>query len=124
MEIEVEITKKKDLYSSLITFIETSDDSDSEFMPLIEILDKQAILEKKEEIQLLFQLISKIADNHHISPDFFVKLDNLFQYLIKEKQSKLISDFIPDYREYNKRVLFYLLEKGFLIPDQLFLDNF
>ena len=71
MEIESLIKKMKAINSALITFIEATDEIDAEFKALIEVLEKQKILENKEEIQLLFQLISKLTDNHHRASDFF-----------------------------------------------------
>ena len=78
MEIEIFIKKLKDINSALIDFIEAADDHDAEFKTLIDILEKQKILENKDEIQLLFQLISKIADNHHRTSDFFDRLDQRY----------------------------------------------
>ena len=60
----------KDVYSPLIDFIVATDDCDAEFKTLIEISEKQKILEDQNDIQLLFQLISKITDNHHRTSDF------------------------------------------------------
>lgn len=34
-------------------------------------------------MKLLFYLISKIADNHHLTPDFFSKLENVIHLKIK-----------------------------------------
>ena len=123
MEIEALIKKMKDIYSPLIDFIEATDDQDAEFQALIEVLEKHEILENKDEVRLLFQLISKISDNHHRTSDFFDKLSKIFQYLIKDIPST-ISDFIPDYTKYNKRIVYFLLEKGFVKPDKPFLNQY
>ena len=123
MEIEALIKKMKDIYLPFIDFIEASDDNDAEFKTLIDILEKQEILESKDEVRLLFQLISKIADDHHRTSDFFDKLERIFQYLIKDIPSP-ISYFIPDYTKYNKLILFLLLEKGFIKPDETFLNQY
>ena len=83
MEIEPLVKKMKDIYSSLIDFIDATDDSNAEFQSLIEILEKQKISKNQEEIKLLFSLISKLADNHHRTPNFFDKIEKIFQYLTK-----------------------------------------
>ena len=123
MEIESLIKKMKDINSALIDFIEATDDHEVEFKTLIDFFEKQQILENKDEIQLSFQLISKISDNHHRTSDFFDKLEKIFKYLIKDIPSP-ISYFIPDYTNYNKRILFLLLEKGFIKPDETFLNQY
>ena len=123
MEIEAFIKKMKDIYSPLIDFIDATDDQDAEFKALIDVLEMQEILENQNEIQLLFLLISKITDNHHQAPDFFNKLEKIFQFLIKDNPLP-ISYYIPDYTKYNKRILFLLLEKGFVKPDETFLNKY
>ena len=123
MEYSRYIKNKKDLYSSLIDYIDAFDDSEAEFTVLIEMIEKQEILQSEEEKQLLFQLISKIADNHHRSANFFGKLEKLISFLIKDKP-KNISQIIPEYLTYNKRLLLFLFEKEFVIPDQLFLTHY
>ena len=57
----------KDIYSPLIDFIESTDGQDAKFKTFI-------------EIQLLFQLISKIADNHHRTLDFLVNWGKYFYF--------------------------------------------
>lgn len=104
-------------------FIDADEDSEVEFQALTEILDDQEILLNKDEIQILFQLISRIANNHRRTPDFFDKLEKIFQYLIKEKPL-LISSLIPNYNDYNNRITYLLLEKGFVEPDEEFLKKY
>lgn len=104
-------------------FIDADEDSEVEFQALTEILDDQEILLNKDEIQILFQLISRIANNHRRTPDFFDKLEKIFQYLIKEKPLQ-ISSLIPNYNDYNNRITYLLLEKGFVEPDEEFLKKY
>lgn len=75
MEIEAFIKNMKNIYSLLIDFIDTADDSESKFKALIEFFDEQKIIQNQKEVQLLFQLISRIADDHHRTLDFFDKLE-------------------------------------------------
>ena len=122
MEIESFITTMKTIYASLIDFIE-SDDSESEYITLIKTFNEQKIVENTEIVRLLFQLILKISNDHNRGPDFFDKLEKIFRYLIKDK-SLSISNFVPDYTSYNKRVLFFLLEKELIKPDESFLKDY
>ena len=123
MEIEALISKIKNIYPILMDFIDETDDSDVEFTNLIEIITEKEILKNQEEVRLLFQLISIITDNHHRTSDFFDKIEKIFQYLIKDIPSP-ISNFIPNYTNYNERILFLLFEKGFVKPDKSFLDQY
>ena len=123
MEIEPFIKKMKDIYSCFMAFIDTTDVCDVEFQELYEILEKKEILQNQDEVRLLFQLISKIADNYHRTPDFFEKLEKIFRYLIKDSPLP-ISYFIPDYINYNNRILFFLLKKKFIKPDESFINHY
>ena len=123
MEIEAFIKKMKDIYLSLIDYIDEIDDLDVKFEILLEILENNAIKEKKEEIRLLFQLISNIADNHHQTSDFFYKLEKIFQYLIKDNHLSFFN-FISNYTNYNRQILSLLLEKEFIKPDKSFLKKY
>ena len=123
MVIDALVTKMKDIYSPLIEFIEATDDHDAKFKTLIEVLKKNEILENKDEIQLLFRFISKITDDHQRTSDFFDKLEKVFQYLIKDIPTP-ISYFIPDFTKYNRRMLLLLLEKRFVEPDEIFLNQY
>ena len=106
MDINALIKKMKDNYSPLMNFIEATDDVDAEFKELIEILDRKEILQKQEEVRLLFQLISKIADNHNRTSDFFDKIEKIFQSLIKDPCLPI--SYLHNYVEYNKRLFFLL----------------
>lgn len=119
IEIEAIIQKMKYCYSALLNFIDASDDTENEYEKLINIFENQKILENKGEIILLFQLISKISDNHHRTTQFFEKLEKIFNYLIKDSSS-YISTFFNDYKNYNKRLIFLLLETKLIKPDEPF----
>ena len=86
-------------------------------------LEKYEILPNKNEIRLLFQLISTIADNHHRTSNFFNNWDKIFQNLINDNPSP-ISYFIADYKNYNIPILFLFSDKGLIIPDESFLNDY
>lgn len=68
-------------------------------------------------------MISKIADNCHHASDFFEKVEKVIEYLIQDKSSTII-DFITDYFSYNKRILLFLLKKGYINPDESFMADY
>ena len=63
MEIELCIQQKKEFYSSLMNFIESPDDFETDF--LTKCFEKHEILQNKEEELLTLKLLSKIFSNHH-----------------------------------------------------------
>lgn len=120
MEIELVIQRKKEIYSSLIDFIDNAENADIDC--IIEIFEKDSII-KDKEIIITLHLLSKISDNHHYLPDFIDKLEKIIQYLIQDKKAQ-----IPDFKIYkifknNKRVLLMLLEQGFIQPDQQIIED-
>ena len=122
MEIETYIQQKKELYSPLIDFIESSDDSDIEYTSLINEIEKQSIVNNNSEVRELLQLISKITDNHHRDPSFFPKLERLLTHIIIEKKAQISSNEIIQIFESNKRVLYLLFEKRIVIPDSTIMN--
>lgn len=83
MEIENIIQRKKEFYSSLIDYIETTEND--KFDILIDIIEKLDILCNKDEIISVLNLLSKISDDHQRSSDFFNKIHKIIQYIIQEK---------------------------------------
>lgn len=61
MEIELIIREKKEMYSSLMEFIDSSENEDIEL--LFKEFKKRDYLKNKEESLSTLHLISKIADN-------------------------------------------------------------
>ena len=117
MEIEALIIKMKEIHTQLLDSIDATDDSDDEYLRLIKIFDEKEILQNQREVRLLFRLISNLASNHHRTPDIFDKFEKILQYLIKDIPSPM-SYYIPDYTKCNKLILYLLLGKGFLKPDE------
>ena len=80
MELEAYLEKVKDIQSALIDFIDSTDNLTDQFDALIKIFKNY--IPNIREIKLLFQLISKIADDHHRTPNFFDKLDQFINLII------------------------------------------
>ncbi|KAK8870811.1 hypothetical protein M9Y10_008703 [Tritrichomonas musculus] len=121
MEIESIIREKKEIYSSLMEFIDETEDAD--FNSLIKDFENQEIFKNKEEIKLMLQLISKISDNHRRLSDFIDKLNQIIQYLLKELQPPITDFEIYEIFKYNKRVLLLLLEQEFIRPDNQIISD-
>lgn len=78
MEIIEHINKYKEIYLSLMNFIEITNDEDQEFQQFVELLEKKSILSDKQQICELLKIISNIESNYHQTPDFINKLDKIF----------------------------------------------
>ena len=123
MEIEAFIKQMKEAYSILIDFIEDTNEIESTFKEIIKKFEKQEIFKNKENIPLLLQIISRIADNHYRTPDFFDKLEKIIQYLFENETIPIpISSLISDDFKYNKRIFLFLLQKKFIELDQAYIN--
>ena len=121
MEIEILITKMKKIYSSIMEFLDSTENPDLNL--LNKIFEEQEILKNKSEIISTLQLLSKISDNHHLLPDFIEKFNQIIQYLIQAKISH-ISDFeIYEIFKNNKRILLLLLEQKIIRLDANIISN-
>ncbi|KAK8843672.1 hypothetical protein M9Y10_024735 [Tritrichomonas musculus] len=121
MEIESVIREKKEIYSSLMEFIEATENADFEL--LIKDFESHVNFKNKEEIKSILQLISKISDNHHRLPDFIDKLNQIIQNLLKEIRPPITDFEIYKIFKYNKRVLLLLLEQEFIRPDNIIISD-
>ena len=119
MEVEEYVKKRKELYSCLLNFIDTNDDSDKKFQEMVTILKKQDILTDKEQTLEILTLISKIEENHHRTPDFQGKLEKIIEYILQEHETSISSMEIYKTFSQNKLLLIYLIEHRFLNIDKI-----
>lgn len=109
------VNKMKPIQQLILNFLENEE---ADFQTSIEYFDDQKIRENKQELQDLLHLISKISNNHHRSPNFFIKIE----HILKTFQDK-IKIFFPNFEIFhifknNKRILLFLFEEEILIPDK------
>ena len=115
----------KEVYSILIDFIEDTNEIESTFKEIMKKFEKREIFKNKENIPLLLQIISKIADNHYRSPAFFDKLEIIIQYLFENETIPIpISSLTSDDFKYNKRIFLFLLQKKFIELDQAYIKSY
>ena len=119
MELEAEIRNKKDLYMSLLKYLDSDDESYKTcFQELINFLQSQGITQNRDELHKFLHLISIISDNRHRKTDFFGKLKELFLIILKNGQCPLTNMEIFKIFEENKQILLILFETQTIIPDE------
>ena len=121
MEIDLIIQKKKEIHSSLMEFIDTTENIDIE--KLIDDFEQQNYFDNKEEIVSILQMVSKIADNHHRMPNFINKLGEIIHYLIQKIPHQITNDEVYQIYKDNKRILLLLFEQGIIQPDQNIIND-
>ena len=114
MEIELFMKRKKELYTSILRFLESEIDSEEEFFALTKIIDDQEIVKNEQSIKEIFQLLYKIGDNHHRTAEFFDRFVRIAKYLKKYELPIKDVEIIDIYKR-NKRLLHLFLEHKIII---------
>ena len=83
--------QKKDIYTALLDFIESTDDIETEFYYLTKYLNDDKIMKNREELLHFLQLLINIFNDHHRDPTFFIKIERILKTIsdsIKQTLSK------------------------------------
>ena len=111
------INEKKNLYNSVIEFLDNSDDlddgNDSYFQELIEFASNQIERDPKEMVEFL-QILKDIVDNHHREPNFFSKINQILQQYSNKIKQTLSNEEIFEIFENNKIFILFLLKNQIL----------
>lgn len=68
------ISSKKELYNTLLEFLENFDDNDDDFQDLIKIINTQQYAKNKEEFEHFLLMIHHISNHHCRERTFFEKI--------------------------------------------------
>lgn len=112
---------KKELYQSLISFLENPNSNEKDFQNLIEIIGIQNHKEDREEFENFLKLIANISSNHHYDKLFFEKIFQIIIHYIPQIK-QIFSNFeIYCIFEENLKVLLFLFESKIIsIDDQIY----
>lgn len=111
LEIEKLICEEKELYNSLTSFLQESDDSMNDIQYLNDIINKQNIEDNCEKFEEFLKLLLSIANNHRCQSFLFTKLFQIIEhYEVQIKQIFSNIDIFNIFKS-NKRILHFLFEK-------------
>ena len=119
MEIDTIVRPIKELYIPLINFIDSKDETNDNFNSLTDLIETLKISHNRERILTLLHIISAISNNHHRTPDFLNKIEQILSYVIKNKQVTISNDEILDIFKSNKRILLLILEKQMIVLEDI-----
>ena len=87
-EMKEYITEKKELYSALIQFLNSSDNNENHFQDLINIICQQKQEENHDKFEEFLQLITNISNNCRREKSFFQKIYQIIKhYKVQIKQT-------------------------------------
>lgn len=110
------IEDKKNLYIAILELLQNSDDKIDEksFGILSQFFNKQGTDENLDEMQDFLQIIKNISDNHHRDPNFFGKINQIFQHYKDRIKQTFSNDEIFQLFEDNKLLLLFLMKTDIL----------
>lgn len=118
MKIDEYLEKMKLIQKHIQTFIESSEDDEENFKVLNQIFEEQKIFNDRHEFKSVLYLISKIANNHFPSPNFFNKIEQILTKVQDEIKKNFSNTEIFHIFQKNKRILLFLIKSKMMIIDK------
>ena len=121
------IENKKNLYNSILKFLEESDEENDDevrkksFQKLINIINIQQVEEDEEEMRQFLEIIKSIGENHHRDPHFNEGMNQLLLYYKDQIKQTLSNTRIFHIFENNKKIVLFLLKNNIItISDEIY----
>ena len=118
--MESYIKDKKKLYSSILEFLEESDEHNDDevktesFDQLIDIFQSQQIEGDVKEMRQFLEIIKSIGENHHRDRHFNENINKLLLHYKDQIKQTFSNTEIFHIFENNKKVVLFLLKEGIL----------
>ena len=118
--------KKKEIQEFLIDFIDNEECTNYDFYMLFDIIKKQKILTKKEELKHFIHLLMSISNNRHHNSAFFTKITKILQLALTKFENntkKPLSNLEKFTLFYCNKVILFILIKNKVIEVDVFIAN-
>lgn len=119
------ILKKKDeLQEAILMFLDDDNNENPEnsYKKLLQQIDSNNVKNNRSELCSLLHLISNIINNHHRTPDFFIKLEKIFNLFKNEITKNLSNSKLFQIFRKSKLILLFLIENKMIIPTKNIYD--
>lgn len=123
MEIPNYINKMKQFQEDVLEYIDDEEEEDGTLFPnIIDFFTDQKKDLNRDKLRSILDLLSNISKNHHRTPNFFTKIEQIL-LLVKDETTQFFTNFeIFKLFEGNKRIILFLFEQKILKPDKLIAD--
>lgn len=108
------IQEKKNLQDILLEYIDHEGNSEEQFQNLMDFFKQKEFSNNKTELKLLFRMITKIANHHYRSTDFFSKIEMIISKFKDDISKHFTNSEIFNIFQPNKRILLFLFEEKIL----------
>ena len=116
MDINEYLKKMKHIQKHILDFLENEKSSTEDYQSLINFFQKQKVKEDKSQLKSTLYILLKISNNHHRTPNFFPKIEQILQFFKAEMNSYYTKFDIFNIFKKNKRILLFLFEENFIEP--------
>lgn len=117
-QINQHVEKMKIIQISLLEFIDTDTNEESDFEQFVKILSQYQINKSRIELCALLHMLVQLSNNHFRYPSFFTKIEKIILNLQSQIQQFFTKSEIFHIFRTNKRLLLFLFEQNILTPDQ------
>ena len=123
MDIQSYYEKNEKLQQGILDFLDDNNNMEENYQNLQAMFDHQHIKEDIHELKLFLYLINKISKNHHRSPNFFSKIEQIL-LIFKDEIKRYYKNYdIFKIFKNNKRILLFLMENKILTMEQRIFDK-
>ena len=124
IEVDKYVKTMKNIYSSILKFIEEEDLSGSNYSSLQKVFDDSNIRKEKYILKLTLRLLSSISNNHQRVPNFFPKIFQILKEFEKQIKTNFSNQSIFNIFKGNKRILLFLIEEQILFLNKTIINVF
>ena len=111
------IQDKKEMQQLLLNYIDGEENLEEYYQNLYTYIKEKQFSNSKSELKIFLNLLTKIANFHYRSTDFFNKIEKII-FIFKEDILKYLTNSeIFNLFQSNKRILLFLFESNILILD-------
>ena len=116
--IEKYLEKNRNIQAKLLDFLDNEDN----FQVLNQLFEETKLRDNQHELRLFLNFLLKIANNYHLNPNFFTKIEEILRYFkddIKQYTNLEIIDIFVS----SKRILLFLIEEEVITVDEYFVKT-
>ena len=107
MELEQYINQEREIYDSILKFIESEE-------------NKGQILYLRSEIIEVLQILSNISCNHHIIGNFYSKVERILDYFLDQLKQNFSNTELLQIFHQDKRIIYYFMTKDSFQQDETY----
>ena len=122
METQKYLSNIKDLQKHLLEFISSESNAEEMLQNLNSLFDSIKIHQNKYELKLFLRLLSKIANNHYRTNNFFDKIGKIINIFKADIINFFSNQEIFQIFQENKRLLLYLIDEKIMVIDKAIFD--